>query len=251
MVVRRTLVVLGVIASLLVGLVSIRIAADLTAAAAAPTVAPVSLESLQAQLFAEREAAMALRAELDDLLAATGELSTAIGATSDQVSADGLTADQLRKRLSDAEAKLRRLKQLLAKTQARLEALGATADSGGSAGGSSAATPKPKAEVLTLKLTISGDDVKADWSTCHADGFATYVLVRSTNKEVHYPPEDQDSIAATVTSRSTTEATDSDPPSGTVWYRLYCLATRDGQQKTVAKSGTEQTTVPTITASAT
>ena len=250
MVVRRSLVVLGVIASLLVGLVSVRVAADLTAAAAPPIAPPVSLATLQDQLVAERARADALRSELDQLLGVTGDLSGAIGATSDQVATDDLTADQLRKRLADADAKLRRLKKLLASAEARLAALEGAADAGGSSGGAAAATPKPTPEVISLTLALSGGDVVADWSTCRADGFAKYVLVRSTDKEVHYPPEGQDSIAATVTTRSTTKATDADAPAGTVWYRLYCLATRDGQAKTVAKSGTESVTVPDVVAAA-
>jgi hypothetical protein len=243
MVLRRALVVLGVVASLLVGLVSVRVAADLTAAAVPPAVPPVSIETLQNLLVAERERAITLREELDQLLAATGNLSTAVGLTSDQVTTDGLTADELRQRLAEAEAKLGRLQDLLAAAQARLSALEGPAHNGRSTDGSSGDRPGPTPEVISLTLSSSGGSVVAEWSTCHADAFAQYVLVRSTNKEVHYPPEDGDSIAATVTARSTTEATDSEAPAGTVWYRLYCLAIRDGQLNAVAKSGTGQITV--------
>ncbi len=82
------------------------------------------------------------------------------------------------------------------------------------------------------------------WSTCQVTGFAAYAVVRSTDKEVHWPPEDNDTEVDRPTSQSTTAALDASPPSGTLTYRVYCLVLRDGQLKVAGKSGTATIVVP-------
>ena len=123
--IRRTLVVSGVIASLLAGVVSIRFAADMTAAAAPPPAPPVSLDSLKTALAAEQARGAALQAQLDDLMAVTDQLTAALASTEGEVKVDGLTAKELRARLKAADAKLKTVNRLLKEAQRRLVALGA------------------------------------------------------------------------------------------------------------------------------
>jgi hypothetical protein len=96
----------------------------------------------------------------------------------------------------------------------------------------------------SLTLTVSGGAVRADWSTCTYGGFTGYAVVRSIDKEVHWPPESGDTEVARIGSRTTTAATDDTAPSGTSWYRVYCLYTQDGETKVAGKSDTRQITVP-------
>ena len=245
---RRAFVVAGVAASLVIGLASIRIAAHLTAAAAPPSAPPVSIEELRSALAAEQARAGALQQQLEELLGVTGQLSAALDTTGEQVSVDGLTADQLRDRLKAAEAKLATVTELLEQAEARLAQLQAAAaeqaaaDGGTSGGGAGpAATPKPAPQILELLLTLDTGGVGASWMSCSAAALDSYVLVRSIDHEVHYPPEDGDTIVARLDS---TGVLDGAAPPGTSWYRVYCLALVDGQVKTVAKSGTESIVVP-------
>ena len=246
---RRALVVAGVAVSVALGLISIRIAAELTAAAAPPPAPPVSIDELRVALASEQARAGALQQQLDDLLGVTGQLSEALETTGDQVSMDGLTAEQLRDRLQAAEAKLAAVTNLLQQAEARLAELRAAAGEqaaavGGSGGGSgtAAATPKPTPQILGLTLTLAaGGGVAASWTACSTAALDSYVLVRSIDKEVHYPPEGGDTVVARVGSTTTVDAA---APAGSLWYRVYCLALIEGQAKTVAKSDTQTIAVP-------
>lgn len=247
---RRALVVAGVAVSVALGLVSIRVAAELTAAAAPPPAPPVSIDELRAALATEQSRAGALQQQLDDLLGVTGQLSEALETTGDQVSLDGLTAEQLRDRLEAAEAKLAAVTELLRQAEARLADLRAAAGAqaaaiggtSGSGSGTAAATPRPTPQILGLTLTLAGGGgVAASWTTCSTAALDSYALVRSIDKEVHYPPEGGDTLVARDPS---TTAVDAAAPSGTLWYRVYCLALIDGQAKTVAKSDTQSIVVP-------
>lgn len=259
--IRRGVVVSGVVASLLLGLVSIRMAADLAAAAAPPPAPPISLQALKDQLAAEQDRAAGLQQQLEDLLGVTDQLTAALDSTQSQVADDGSTAAQLKDRLKDAKAKLALVNGLLEKAKARLSALGAATKglsaggssgksngggSGGSGGGgSSSATPAPApAGTFSLALTLGGGGVRATWATCTSNDFYEYVLVRSTDHEIHYPPEDHDTVAARISSVDTTSATDGNAPSGTLTYRLYCRTRRDGETHTSQTTASVQITVP-------
>jgi hypothetical protein len=244
--IRRALVVAGVVVSLVAGAVSIRVAAALAEAATPPPAPPVSIEMLQADIAAEQARAASLQQQLDELLTVTDDLTALIGTTDDQVTTDGLTARQLRDRLKAAQAKLATLTQLLKAAQARLGELhdAAVGGGGGSAAGAGAATPRPTAETLSLSLRLVTGGVSADWSTCHTAGFAGYAVVRSIDKEVHWPPETGDTEFARIGSQATTAATDTGAPSGSLTYRVFCLAVVDRETKVVGKSGTESITVP-------
>jgi hypothetical protein len=95
-----------------------------------------------------------------------------------------------------------------------------------------------------LTLSLSGNDVRADWSGCSVSGFAGYALVRSTDTEIHFPPEDRDTEVARITSQSTTAATDATAPSGRMTYRVYCLYVHDRETSVAGSSASVQIQVP-------
>lgn len=256
--VRRTVVISGVVASLLAGAISIRFAADMTAAAAPPPAPPISMEALRSSLAAEQARGASLQAQLDDLLLVTNELTTALSSTEGEVTTDGLTAKQLRDRLKAADGKLKTVNRLLKEAQRRLIALGApiptlppTKPASGGGSGTSAATPKPptgstptaRPATFSLSLALASGGVLASWTRCSASGFDSYALVRSTDSEIHYPPEDGDTLVARITNAATTSRLDA-APSGSRWYRLYCLIVNDGETKTAGTTATVRISVP-------
>ena len=89
---------------------------------------------------------------------------------------------------------------------------------------------------------MSGD-VRADWTACTSSGFSGYALVRSLDSEIHYPPEDRDTVVARV-GTGTTAATDGSAPSGTLTYRVYCLTTKGGETKVASQTPSKQIHVP-------
>lgn len=255
---RRSLVVMGVVLAVVVGVASIQVAAALTAAAAPPPAPPVSIESLRQALAAEQTRGLALQAQLDELNGLTSSLSDALAGTTGQVSTEGKSATKLAGQLKAAQGKLAELKGLLAKARARLLALGdtkgaAAANGGGTggagtSGGSSAsaggATGGGSGSAMSLSLSLAGGGVLVDWTSCTASGFSGYAVVRSTDPEIHWPPEDRDTEVARVTAQSTTKATDATAPSGTLTYRVYCLTTAGGETKVAQTSPTKQIKVP-------
>jgi hypothetical protein len=261
--IRRTLVVSGVIASLLAGAISIRFAADMTAAAAPPPAPPVSLDSLKTALATEQARGAALQAQLDDLMTVTDQLTAALVSTEDEVKVDGLTAKELRARLKAADAKLKTVNRLLKEAQRRLIALGAapvktpkpatgsgsgsaSGSGSGSGGGGTTATPTPAPPASTtfdLQVSVGSGTVHATWTVCSASGFDSYALVRSTDSEIHYPPEDGDTLVARIADQGTTSFDDG-APAGSNWYRLYCLTKSGGETRTAARSSTVRANVP-------
>jgi hypothetical protein len=253
---RRLLVIVGVTISLIAGLVSIRIAADLAIAAAPPPAPPVSMQALLAALQAEQARAAVLQDQLDQLLGATDDLSAAIDSTDVRLTADGESAKDLRARLKAAQARLALLTKLLKVASARLSALGAAGPTvppggGGGGGGSNPnptprPTPRPTPAVggFTLALSLSGGSVVADWTACSPSGFSGYALVRSTDSEIHYPPEDRDTLVTTVAPGGGTKATDSGAPAGRVWYRAYCLTRSDNETRVAGATNTVSVVVP-------
>lgn len=252
--IRRAFVMSGVVASLLAGVVAIQLAAQMTAAAAPPPAPPVSLDSLRSSLAAEQARGAALQGELDDLLAVTDGLKAALTSTEGEVTVDGLTAKQLRTRLKAADAKLKTVNRLLKEAQRRLVAVGAApvrtpkpASGGGAGGGSANATPIPAptaaSTTFALSLDLASGGVRATWTTCSAGGFDSYALVRSTDSEIHFPPEDGDTLVARIANRATTSKTDA-APSGSSWYQLYCLTKSGGETKTAARTTTVKISVP-------
>ena len=255
--IRRGLVVIGVIASLALGVVSIQVAASLTAAAAPPPAPPISMSELQARLTAEQARATSLQQQLDELFGVTTQLTDAIQATEAQVNTDGLTAAELRSRLKSAQGRLALVNKLLKEANKRLAALGAAVHTPPPGGGGGAppqptpratprATPRPTAPPpgFSLALSLGGGGVVADWTTCRAAAFDSYALVRSRDQEIHYPPEDRDTLVARISSVSTTAVTDAAAPSGSSWYRVYCLTSSGGELRTSASTATQKISVP-------
>jgi hypothetical protein len=245
---RRAFVIAGVAISLLVGLASIQVAAVLTAAAAPPPAPPVSLDTLKSALADEQARGVELQAQLAELNDLTARLSTALADTKDQVSTDGLSANELSARLTAAQGKLTDLKDLLLKAQARLRSLGVAIPNSGGSGGGSAGTGGSGGGSgiggsgiggsgggsMSLSLLRVAGGVRLDWSACSVPGFAGYSIVRSTDPEIHFPPEDHDTEVARIGSASTTAMTDTAAPPATTTYEVYCLVNPDGQEFKVA-----------------
>jgi len=114
--IRRILTVIGVAAALLVGFGAIRASAAWTATTSSLTVAPVSIESLQARLTDEA----ARSADLVDRLAAltthAEELSMALAAAQDRIGSDADHAAQLATDLDTAKKKLAALEKSIRAT---------------------------------------------------------------------------------------------------------------------------------------
>ncbi len=134
----RALVIVGVVAALSLGGVSIKLAADWTRAAAPLAVPPVSLAELQAGLATEQARADALQHDLDAIESAAGDLSAALAAAQERVGTDTATADQLRADMAAAQARLAKLQAALAKAAAAARAGAST-----SSGSTSTSTPRP------------------------------------------------------------------------------------------------------------
>ena len=111
---RRSLVVAGAVAALVVGAASIQVAAAWTAAAAPLNDPPASLASLQASLDGERARSDALDEQLRILAGASADLARTLDAAQGQVAANSANAEQLRASLAAAKEKLARLEGALA-----------------------------------------------------------------------------------------------------------------------------------------
>ena len=116
--VRRALVVAGVAAALMLGGVSIQLAAAWTAAAAPLNDPPASLASIQADLETERARSAALEEQLRTLETASADLAAALEAAKGQVASDTATAEELRASLAAAKEKLTKLEAALARAAA-------------------------------------------------------------------------------------------------------------------------------------
>jgi len=116
--IRRSVVVAGVVASLVVGAASIQAAAMWTAASAPLNDPPASLASIQTSLEQERARSLALEEQLRTLEGASADLAAALDTATGQVEIDKATAEGLRNSLAAAKAKLARLEAALAKAAA-------------------------------------------------------------------------------------------------------------------------------------
>jgi DNA repair exonuclease SbcCD ATPase subunit len=111
---RRSLVIAGAVAALVIGAASIRVAAAWTAASSPLNDPPASLTSLQASLDGERGRSDALDEQLRVLESASADLAAALDSAQGQVAADTESAEQLRASLAGAKQKLARLEATLA-----------------------------------------------------------------------------------------------------------------------------------------
>jgi len=111
---RRSLVVAGAVAALVIGAASIQVAAAWTAAGAPLNEPPASLSSLQATLDQERARSAALEDQLRILESASADLEAALESAQGQVATDTASAGELRASLDAAKRKLAQLEAALA-----------------------------------------------------------------------------------------------------------------------------------------
>jgi len=131
--VRRSLVTLGVVVTLLVAGATVR-AAALWASGSAPLAdAPVSATSIEAALKQEQARSGALRAQLDQLTAASEQLAGALATANDRLATDQTAAADLRASLDTAKAKLATLEAQL--QAAHVSSAGSTTRTGAATGG--------------------------------------------------------------------------------------------------------------------
>lgn len=140
LVIRRNLVVAGVVASLVLGGATVRAAALWTAASAPLEQPPAALSSIKHALEEERSRSAALERQLTDLTKASEDLSAALSAAQAQVNTDSSTAEVLRASLATAQAKL---VQLEATLKAAESAHAATRAPGGTTLTAPVVTPEP------------------------------------------------------------------------------------------------------------
>lgn len=117
---RRNLVIAGVVASLVVGGATIRAASIWTAAAAPLNDPPVSLNSIEDALAAEQARSAALEEQLMALTDASTQLADALEAAQGQLATDAATAEELRAALAAAQDKLAKLEASIAAARARI-----------------------------------------------------------------------------------------------------------------------------------
>ena len=130
---RRTLITLGIAASLLAAGLTIR-AASMWAATSAPLqIAPASVASIQDALDQERARSAGLEQQLADLESSAAQLRGALDAANTQAGVDQGTADELRASLSAAQQKLSKLEASLRAARTATRAGGSTG-AGGSGG---------------------------------------------------------------------------------------------------------------------
>ena len=120
LVLRRSTTVVAVILVVALGFLAIRVAAAWTASAAPLEVAPVSVETLHAQLDAERSHSAQLSSELRRLMSQSADLNAALDAAGAQIAKDADHADELSKDLAAAKKKLRSLEKSIRAARAEL-----------------------------------------------------------------------------------------------------------------------------------
>lgn len=118
--VRRSTTLVAVICIVALGFLAIRVAAAWTASAAPLEVAPVSVETLRAQLDAERTHSAQLSSDLRRLTSQSGELNAALAAADAQIAKDADHAGELSKDLATAKKKLRSLEKSIRAARAEL-----------------------------------------------------------------------------------------------------------------------------------
>jgi DNA repair exonuclease SbcCD ATPase subunit len=115
---RRLLTAVGVVAALVLGFGSIRVAAAWTAASAPIGVAPIPVSSIQDRLDQELARSEAMRAQLDSLAAQSTEMTSALEAAQARIAADTGHAKALADELKTAKQKLAKLAASIAKAKA-------------------------------------------------------------------------------------------------------------------------------------
>lgn len=105
---RRTLIALGVLASLLVGAASIRAATQLTSTTA-PLKPPIAASSVESELSAAQARSASLQQQLSSLAQQSAQLTDALHQAQTRAHQDATTAASLRTRLKEAQTRLTEL----------------------------------------------------------------------------------------------------------------------------------------------
>jgi peptidoglycan hydrolase CwlO-like protein len=111
---RRLLVAVAVVGSLLLGAATIHAAGAWTASQAPLAAPPVTVESLQGRLAAEEARGADLQARLEAVTAQATEVQAALDAAQAQVASDGATARALQVRIAAAKTELTALNRKIA-----------------------------------------------------------------------------------------------------------------------------------------
>lgn len=148
---RRSLTVVAVVAALILGGLSIKVAAAWTAASAPLAVAPVSLGDLEASLEAERARSAELQLELTTLQSRSEQLASALEQAVARVAADREGAAAVAERMAEANARLATLDVEIARAE---RSLAATLAKARSAAAAAAAPPTTRPTAAPR----SGDD---------------------------------------------------------------------------------------------
>ncbi len=94
--------------------------------------------------------------------------------------------------------------------------------------------PTPAPAAASLSITVSGGQPHLSWTACTAGNFAAYAVVRSTDSEIHFPAETNDTLVALVKSAASTSLIDAGAPAGVrAYYRVWCTYLADTEYKTI------------------
>ncbi len=94
--------------------------------------------------------------------------------------------------------------------------------------------PKPDVRGLELALRMDGAKVVVDWSTCEADHFVAYKVIRSTDEKVTYPRGGDDILVGVVENAGTTAMADAAPSGKKLFYRVFGVVEWEGNPYTIA-----------------
>jgi TolA-binding protein len=141
--IRRFLVVAGMVASIVLGALTVRAAAA-WAATSAPLAAPVSVTDVTAKLAQEQARSAALEQQIAELNARTAELSGALDAAQQQIASGTAAATSLQAKLTVAKH--------------RLAALTKSLRASGAAAAAAVTVPTPTSVPTATSGTISGGE---------------------------------------------------------------------------------------------
>ncbi|OGO54441.1 MAG: hypothetical protein A2V85_05070 [Chloroflexi bacterium RBG_16_72_14] len=120
---RRAIVLGATVAVVGMAIGTVKVAADWRAADAPLDVAPVGLDTINAQLVSERDRTGALTDEIGSVAIQIADLQAALTAANGQVAGDAKSAESLEAALAAAQRKLKTLQGQLKAAQERLSAL--------------------------------------------------------------------------------------------------------------------------------